>query len=239
MAEKLDESKWVIYKDEENTVSQLGVDRNRIVEIPNFVDPETAANMIKYFETKAEYWGPIAFYGSSGMGIKDEDPDLAVCGLYDGFFPEIRERYREALTQVFDREVKCNTSHAQKWDVGGHATPHSDNSAFDGTPTSFEINKYVAILYLNDDYTGGELFFRDHDIKFKPNAYSLITFPGGVENVHGVHPVKSGTRYTMVSFWDFADATYSEERQAWWAEEEARIKIEQEKQREEWARGIF
>jgi hypothetical protein len=43
----------------------------------------------------------------------------------------------------------------------------------------------------------------------------------------------------MVSFWDFADAKYSEERQAWWAEEEARIKIEQEQQREEWARGIF
>ncbi len=237
--EKLDESKWIIYKDEPNKLSQLGVDQNRIVEIPNFVDPDTAANMIKYFETKAQYWGPIAFYGSSGMGILDEDPDLERCGLYNGFFPEIRERYRNALSQVFGRDVKCNTSHAQKWDVGGYATPHSDNSSFDGTPTSFEINKYVGILYLNGDYEGGELYFRDHGIEFQPNAYSLITFPGGVENIHGVHPVKSGTRYTMVSFWDFADSTYSEERQAWWAEEEARIKIEQEKQREDWAKGIF
>ena len=239
MSNELDESKWIFYKDEPNTVSQLGVDINRIVEIPNFVDAETAANMIKYFETKAEYWGPIAFYGSSGMGIKDEDPDLDRCGLYGQFFNDIRERYRVALSQVYKRDVKCNTSHAQKWEKGGFATPHSDNSSFEGTPTSFEINKYVGILYLNDDYDGGELYFRDHDISFKPSAYSFITFPGGVENIHGVHPVKEGTRYTMVSFWDFADAEYTEERKAWWEQEEARIKVEQEQQRKEWAKGIF
>ena len=34
--------------------------------------------------------------------------------------------------------------------------------------------------------------------------------PGGVENIHSVTEVTAGTRYTIVIFWDYADAWYSE-----------------------------
>jgi hypothetical protein len=138
---------------------------------------------------------------------------------------------------VFDRKVQPNTSHAQKWDVGGFAAPHSDNSDFDGKPNAFEINKYVGILYLNDNYEGGTLYFPEHDIEFKPKAYSYICFPGGVENIHGVKEILEGTRYTMVSFWDFADAEYSEEKKTAWEEEIKVTREEQAAQKEEWEKG--
>jgi hypothetical protein len=235
--DKIDEKSFIYYKDEPNTIGELGITQNKIVEIPNFVSSEAASSMVQYFEKKAEHWGPIAFYGSSGMGIMSKDPDLFKCGLYDGFFDEIRDKYQETVELIFDRKVKPNTSHAQKWDVGGFASPHSDNSDFDGNPNPFEINKYVAILYLNGDYSGGELYFPDHGIEFKPKAYSLIVFPGGIENIHGVKEITQGTRYTMVSFWDFEEAEYSEERKLWWEEETKKVREEQEKQREEWAQG--
>lgn len=239
----LDKSTFIVYKDEPTTVSQIGVTQNRIVEIPNFVDASTSEKVIKFFDLKEDMWGDIAFYGSSGMGIASDDPAIPELGLPVGFFDNLRERFKEAVEAVFDREVRANTSHAQKWDVGGFASPHSDNSDYDGNPTSFEINKYVAILYLNDNYGGGDLYFTAPDDLFtaeltiSPKAGSLIIFPGGIENVHGVTEITEGTRYTMVSFWDFADAEYSEERQAEWAAEKEIVEMEKELARQEWARG--
>jgi hypothetical protein len=171
------------------------------------------------------------------MGIHPDDPKLAEYSLPPRFFELLRQKFQEAIELVFDREVVANTSHAQKWDVGGFAAPHSDNSDFDGHPNAFEINKYVGILYLNDEYEGGELYFPEHDIEFKPRAYSYICFPGGVENIHGVQEILKGTRYTMVSFWDFADAVYSDEKKAAWEEEIKEVRRAQAEQKVEWEKG--
>lgn len=235
--DKVDVSTFKIYKDEPTTVSELGIKQNKIIEIPNFVTPEGAQKMIDYIESYSDLWGGIAFYGSSGMGIHPDDPKLAEFGLPPMYFDSLRNRFQEAIELVFERPVKANTSHAQKWDVGGFASAHSDNSDFEGKPNAFEINKYVGILYLNGDYEGGNLFFRDHNISFQPEAYSLICFPGGVENIHGVEEILKGTRYTMVSFWDFKEAEYSDDKEAAWVDEIAGIRGEQADQKIEWDKG--
>jgi hypothetical protein len=235
---KIDPSSFIIYKDEPNTKTIFDIPRNKIVEIPNFVSKEEAQNMIKYFESLNKNWGDIAFFGSSGMGVATSDPTLVEFNLPPTFFGDIRDKYKEAVETVFERKVRPNTSHAQKWDVGGFAAPHSDNSDNNGKPNAFEINKFVGILYLNDDYEGGELFFPDHDISFKPQACSYIIFPGGIENLHGVTEVTAGVRYTMVSFWDFEEIIYDEETKNRWAEEEKQVRLEQAKQKEEWTKGI-
>ncbi len=235
--DSINKEDFIIYKDEPNSKGELGITDNRIVEIQKFVTPDTAEKMVRYFEHKAEMWGPIAFYGSSGMGLHQNSSELPEFGLPENFFGLIAKKFQEAVESIFGREVKPNTSHAQKWDVGGYASPHSDNSDFEGVPNSFQINKYVGILYLNEDYDGGELYFTEHDISIKPSAYSFISFPGGVENIHGVSEITSGTRYTMVSFWDFKEAEYSDQLKEEWDQELLRVRAEQEKQREEWAKG--
>lgn len=238
MLGNLDKSTYIYFKDEPVENSRLGIQDNRIVEVPNFVTPEVAEAMVTYFDMVGEeMWGDIAFYNSKGMGLPPDDPKFKECGLEDRFFEKLRAKYQECISLIFERPVRPNTSHAQKWYKGGFAAPHSDNSDFDGNPTAFEINKYVGILYLNDDYEGGELYFPDHDLDIKPKKYSYYVFPGGVENVHGVRPVLEGERYTMVSFWDFEEAEYSEERQNEWEEEFARVREEQKHQREEWENG--
>jgi hypothetical protein len=235
--ENLDKNNFIYLKDEKNNKGSLGVTDNRIVEIPNFVSEKTANAMIKYFEFCEKEWGPIAFYGSKGMGLQDNDPNFLQFGLKENFFLDIKKKFQEAVELVFDKKVRPNTSHAQKWEVGGFANPHSDNSDFEGNPNAFEINKYVGILYLNGNYSGGQLYFPDHAIEFKPNAFSYYVFCGGVENIHGVKEILEGTRYTMVSFWDYADIEYSEEIIKKWKDEEKLIRIEQEKQQLEWKNG--
>jgi hypothetical protein len=72
---------------------------------------------------------------------------------------------------------------------------HSDDSF--ATPRTSSM-----VYYLNDDYEGGELEFIHFGIKIKPKAGQLFMFPSGYSYEHKVHPVISGTRTTMVSFFN-------------------------------------
>ncbi|CAB5218127.1 Oxoglutarate/iron-dependent dioxygenase [uncultured Caudovirales phage] len=238
---KIDKESFIYYKDELNDKGVLNVPENKIVEIPNFVSPKMAKNMIGFFEDNEISWGDIAFYGSSGKGIKATQEELDRWDIPTTFFEDIKNKFKEAVEAIFNREVRANTSHAQKWDVGGFASLHSDNSNNAGEPNAFEINKYVAILYLNGDYEGGQLYFAEEEkdpwLSIQPNTYSLYVFCGGVENLHGVTEITKGTRYTMVSFWDFADLVYSEETLEKWKEQERQVRIEQAAQKEEWLKG--
>ena len=61
-----------------------------------------------------------------------------------------------------------------------------------------KITKYNSLIYLNDDYDGGE-FYTD-EIIYKPKANSL-TFFDGSETYHGVKQVKTNHRYTLIFWW--------------------------------------
>ncbi len=75
-------------------------------------------------------------------------------------------------------------------ELKAHTDQHTDPSI-----------KYATILYLNDDYTDGELFFPNLDIQLKPKAGTLVFFPGDEEYKHGVKNVGEGPiRYVLVGF---------------------------------------
>jgi hypothetical protein len=60
---------------------------------------------------------------------------------------------------------------------------------------------YAAIIYLNDDYSNGELFFENKNLEVKPKPGSLLVFPGDESFKHGVRLVGDGpTRYVIVGF---------------------------------------
>lgn len=61
---------------------------------------------------------------------------------------------------------------------------------------------FTVILYLNDNYVGGELFFKDHNIKFKPSKGSVLVFPGN--EMHEILLLEEGERY-MISGYFFKD----------------------------------
>lgn len=61
--------------------------------------------------------------------------------------------------------------------------------------------EYAVILYINDDYTDGELHFAKLGLEVVPPAKSLIIFPSGEEYLHGVKPPGAGPlRYVLPSF---------------------------------------
>ena len=57
-----------------------------------------------------------------------------------------------------------------------------------------------ALIYLNDDFVGGEISFPTHNLSIKPNKGDLVVFPGNLNYAHKIDPITSGDRYTM-PFW--------------------------------------
>jgi hypothetical protein len=55
------------------------------------------------------------------------------------------------------------------------------------------------LLYLNDNYSGGELYFFHHDLKIKPEPGMLVSFPGNWYNRHAIMPA-SDYRYAINIF---------------------------------------
>jgi hypothetical protein len=56
------------------------------------------------------------------------------------------------------------------------------------------------VLYLNDDYEGGQIYYPNLEIAIKPEAGSLVMHPGTEEYLHGVATVTSGIRYVGTAF---------------------------------------
>lgn len=76
-------------------------------------------------------------------------------------------------------------------ELKSHTDQHTDPSI-----------RYAAILYINDDYKDGTLFFKNKENSdLKPKPGTLLIFPGNEEHEHGVRHVGEGpVRYVLVGF---------------------------------------
>ena len=76
-------------------------------------------------------------------------------------------------------------------ELKSHTDQHTDPSI-----------RYAAILYINDDYKDGTLFFKNKENSdLRPKPGTLLIFPGNEEYEHGVRKVKEGPiRYVTVGF---------------------------------------
>jgi hypothetical protein len=61
--------------------------------------------------------------------------------------------------------------------------------------------KWAAVIYINDNYTDGELYFSEKQIAIRPPRRSMVVFPSTEEYWHGVKEVGPGpTRYALPAF---------------------------------------
>jgi hypothetical protein len=75
-------------------------------------------------------------------------------------------------------------------ELKSHTDQHTDPSI-----------RYATIIYINDDYIEGELFFPNLDISLRPKPGDLLFFPGDEKHEHGVRHVAEGPiRYVIVGF---------------------------------------
>lgn len=212
----------------------------------DFISPEECAGIIKMFNNLIESgdfsWHPISFYESYAYNmphqLTDDKEKLAKwyqdAGLPNNFFEDLENKFKWGAEQLIGKEAYKISFHSQKWIPGAYAGFHSDNS-YDGVPSAFERSRYAGFLYLNDDFDGGELNFKNFNLSIKPKIGSYAIFDGGHENVHEVTTVLKNDRYTVGSFWDDRpEESYDQETKDRWANEIAETREKQKVEQKEW-----
>ena len=105
-----------------------------------------------------------------------------------------------------DEPLYSDTAQLVRWHEGIELQPHVDNMEPDGSPNISPHRSFSSILYLNDDYEGGETYFPGHGVRIKPTAGALVVFGAGPEYVHGITRVTKGLRYTYAGWFTYDKA---------------------------------
>jgi hypothetical protein len=91
-----------------------------------------------------------------------------------------------------------------KYGPGQHFMEHHDHG--------FSYNCTVSLVgYPNDDYEGGELYFRLQNLKVKADAGDLFIFPSNFMYPHQAMPVTSGVKYSIVTMLDYSKKFHTPE----------------------------
>ena len=83
---------------------------------------------------------------------------------------------------------------------GDSHIPHADKERREHgrwLPNHTPQRDYTGLVYLNDNFTGGELVFPDRDVVIIPKPGLFVGFPSNHKFVHAVPNVLSGKRYSL------------------------------------------
>lgn len=171
---------------------------HKIKVIDNFVesnDIKTAINMIDTLELKS-FKGVLHAFTVI--------PTLEVTNLIKKYSNKALALHKE--TYNLKIPVYTNEGFLTLWKEGPGTVVHHDNHE------GAEMVQLTTVIYLNDSYDGGEIYFPEFDFEHKPKAGQALIFPAfskDYDYIHGVKDIKNGNRYTL-ALWhtamkEFAD----------------------------------
>ena len=115
---------------------------------------------------------------------------------------------------IFNILRVCTGDYGSYWGVGLQSYEAFNFVKYDGPGTQFKVHAdhgptYVAttsaVIYLNDDYEGGELLFPRFGLKLKPKAGDIVIFPSTYVYEHSSEELLSGVKYAVVVMMDYHD----------------------------------
>ena len=124
-------------------------------------------------------------------------------------FPKIIDLFRNIVSEIINpfygiEILESEVPQILSYGVGGHYSPHVDGESLWQTPDGELIWKKSTdrdlsmVLYLNDDYEGGDFIFPELKVRVRPEPGMLVCFPSNHHYRHGVEPVTKGQRYSIV-----------------------------------------
>jgi hypothetical protein len=101
-------------------------------------------------------------------------------------------KVKNFLEKSCNCKLNCDGAQIQLWPVNSFSELHIHNCF------GREGGDYNSLLYLNDDFDGGE--FITNDLSIKPEQ-GMLTFFDGSKTYHGLREVKNKHRYTLIFWW--------------------------------------
>jgi predicted 2-oxoglutarate/Fe(II)-dependent dioxygenase YbiX len=164
--------------------------KEQIVHIPGFMSKEDCSKVLEYAVKNDD---KFAEFGNSEkefrvhvrQQIQEQDPEIndIIESNAKRVYEFVLSKYPDTKFIPFD-DTK---THIARFEAGAEMHEHFDAS---------RPNDIATLIYLNDDYEGGEIYFPEYDVAIKPGAGDLVFFPDNPAFIHGVKVIKSGVRYT-------------------------------------------
>lgn len=133
----------------------------------------------------------------------ESDLDTRIKHIHDRIGQQIASLFEVAATPRQD-------GYFYEYDMGDFYHPHVDSQTVTRVENSTIAARKVSsadvssILYLNENFVGGELEFCFTGRKIAPKPGRLLLFYGGWQNAHRVLPIELGRRYCIVN-WFISD----------------------------------
>ena len=180
--------------------------------IKNFLSDEESQKIVN-FAKSIERWedGGSEFWNNRSLNAqniyRDYDKEIGEL-LY-----ETKEKVKTAIQSLYGlNQVYPDLMQIIRWFPGMEQPPHADDMTDHDDPELdwFKHREYGAIIYLNDDYEGGETYYPQHEKSISPEIGKLAVHPGTPDHMHGVTEIKNNIRYTIASFWT-TDKEYADD----------------------------
>jgi len=160
----------------------------------------------------------IAKFDKGDLSSFHDEPQVLIIEEQDSDdLKFVRKCYEKLINAIGDKDLTYLDGSLSLWQPGTEGTIHVDNA--DSRMKSYKA-KYSAIFYLNDDYEGGEIYFPNLNINYKPVKGSFVWFPNDelgdyimghsyahFEHAHMVKKVKTNHRCTLPIWVGYASPT--------------------------------
>lgn len=168
----------------------------------NFLNDEELNHCLKWYDyiennnlwaASLPFWDGRTYDLTKILDIKDRSAYFE--------FMKILKKIKNFIYDEVDnsKELFPDSIQIVKWNEGQEV--HADNVDSDGSPSIASWRIYSSIIYLNDDFKGGQTFFPKYNREIDPEPGKLAVFSCNLEHAHGIKDVNDGIRKTLASFW--------------------------------------
>lgn len=170
-----------------------------IYTVKHLMEPHICRKFIEYMEAHPENRRASETLGAQKFAGLDMDP----CSIEDIGLVQALEVTKSRLIAYISKLYHTNEVYLDYWDLvkwpeGESMEFHADAVRPDLTDHDYcGWRTYSVILYLNQDYEGGETVFRDMNQNYRGETGKGLIFPATYDYTHGVNEVAKGTRYTI------------------------------------------
>lgn len=133
-------------------------------------------------------------------------PDIAIRRL----IAQQRSTISQTVSSAFNQTLYPTFTDLSIWRPGKKMDLHKDNGY--KNETWLYHRTHTAVIYLNDNYQGGETFIHTPwgNYTSKPQTGSMVAFPSDESALHGVNEIGGGLRFTM-PVWFCSDPRHAED----------------------------
>ena len=178
-----------------------------IVEIQKFLSDQECDELIKHIDENN------IRSSVSGSGSEVSTTNDSRTSFTSDFSDENEtiKSIKKKISNFIEVDIKKSEPiQGQKYDVGQYFRPHHDyfqGDSFVNHCLHSGNRTHTAMIYLNDDYQGGETNFPELNFTVKPQKGKLVIWKNMVDQVfqsntlHEGKDVLSGTKYIITSWW--------------------------------------